>query len=215
MKTKKGLFIFMLLISGIHLNAQNFVSATSNQKQLMLEKITVASAQMKSLICDFEQTKELSMLSEKMVSKGKMYYRNDNCLRWEYVSPYVYTFVLNDKKILMQAENSQQNVIDVKSNRFFQEIIKVMLNGISGNGLTDIKSFTVNYYWSENLWRVDLEPLQKEMKKMFSTIKLTFNVKDYSVDKVEMEEQYGDKTIILLQGKQFNKAIENEKFIIN
>lgn len=215
MKTKKGLFIFMLLISGIHLNAQNFVSATSNQKQLMLEKITVASAQMKSLICDFEQTKELSMLSEKMVSKGKMYYRNDNCLRWEYVSPYVYTFVLNDKKILMQAENSQQNVIDVKSNRFFQEIIKVMLNGISGNGLTDIKSFTVNYYWSENLWRVDLEPLQKEMKKMFSTIKLTFNVKDYSVDKVEMEEQYGDKTIILLQGKQFNKVIENEKFIIN
>ncbi|MDR0863633.1 MAG: outer membrane lipoprotein carrier protein LolA, partial [Candidatus Symbiothrix sp.] len=148
-------------------------------------------------------------------SKGKMYYRNDNCLRWEYSSPYLYTFVLNDKKVMMQAENSQKNVIDVKSSKFFQEIIKIMMNGINGNGLKDIKSFTVSYYWSANQWRVQLIPLQKEMKKMFSTIKLTFNVKDYSVDKVEMEEQNGDTTTILLSGKQFNKTIENAKFIVN
>jgi outer membrane lipoprotein-sorting protein len=116
---------------------------------------------------------------------------------------------------MMQAENSQKNVIDVKSSKFFQEIIKIMMNGINGNGLKDIKSFTVSYYWSANQWRVQLIPLQKEMKKMFSTIKLTFNVKDYSVDKVEMEEQNGDTTTILLSGKQFNKTIENAKFIVN
>jgi outer membrane lipoprotein-sorting protein len=91
----------------------------------------------------------------------------------------------------------------------------MMMNGINGNGLKDIQSFTVNYYWSENQWRVNLIPLQKEMKKMFSTIRLTFNVKDYSVDKVEMEEQNGDTTTILLSGKQFNEKIADEKFIIN
>ncbi|GHT09324.1 hypothetical protein FACS189432_06290 [Bacteroidia bacterium] len=212
---KKGLFFITILIFSLNLNAQKLIPATSAQQQLMLEKITASSAQMKSLICDFEQVKELSLLNEKMVSKGKMYYRNDNCLRWEYNSPYLYTFVLNDKKVMMQAEAGKTNVIDVKSSKFFQEIIKVMMNGINGNGLKDIKSFTINYYWSENQWQVHLIPLQKEMKKMFSTIQLTFNVKDYSVDKVEMEEQNGDTTTIVLSGKQFNKAIENAKFIIN
>jgi outer membrane lipoprotein carrier protein len=211
---KKILFFWVVWGFSFSLGAQKLVSATSEQQQLMLEKIAASSAEMKSLICDFEQVKELSILNEKMVSKGKMYYRNDNCLRWEYSAPYLYTFVLNDKKIMMQAEAGKKSVIDVKSSKFFQEIIKVMMQGINGTGLKDIKSFTVSYFWSENQWRVHLIPLQKEMKKMFSTIKLTFNVKDYTVDKVEMEEQNGDVTTILLSGKQHNKTNENAKFII-
>ena len=211
---KKLLFITIFFFC-ISLNAQQLVPATLEQQQQMLEKITESSIKMESLICEFEQVKILSILEEKMISKGKMYYRNDNCLRWEYVSPYIYTFVLNDKTIMMQAENSKKNVIDVKSSRFFQEIIKIMMNGINGSGLSDTKNFSVDYYWSETQWKVHLIPLQKEMKKMFSTIKLTFNVKDYSVDKVEMEEQNGDTTTILLSGKQFNKKIENEKFVID
>ena len=212
---KRVLFFLVGLAFGVNLDAQQLVLATSEQKQWMLECITASSAGMHSLICNFEQVKVLSILDEKMVSKGLMYYRNDNCLRWEYTSPYLYTFVLNDKKIMMQAEKGKKNVIDVKSSRFFQEIIKMMMNGITGTGLSDIKNFTVSYYWSENQWRVHLIPLQKEMKKMFSTIKLTFNVKDCSVDKVEMEEQNGDATTILLSGKQFNKTIENAKFTVD
>ena len=215
MRIGKILFLVALLFLCVGLSAQQFASATPEQKQLMLRKITESSAKMESLICDFEQVKELSILEEKMISKGKMYYRNDNCLRWEYVSPYVYTFVLNDKTIMMQAENSKKNVIDINSSRFFQEIIKIMMNGVNGNGLTDTKNFSTDYYWSESQWKVHLIPLQKEMKKMFATIKLTFNVKDYSVDKVEMDEQNGDTTTILLSGKQFNKKIGNEKFVID
>jgi outer membrane lipoprotein carrier protein len=214
MKTKTVLFLVVALIFNLNSDAQNLRPATPEQQQMMLEKITASSATMKSLVCDFEQVKVLSILDEKMVSKGKMYYRNDNCLRWEYASPYIYTFVLNNKKIMMQAENSKKNVIDVKSSHFFQEIIKIMMNGINGNGLNDSKSFRFNYYWGENQWVINMVPLQKDIKKMFSTIKLTFNVKDYSVDQVEMEEVNGDTTTIRLSGKQFNKKIEDEKFKI-
>ena len=215
MTINKILFFVAISFLSLNLTAQQLAPATSEQKQLMLEKISEASTKMESLICNFEQVKELSILEEKMLSKGKMYYRNDNCLRWEYITPYIYTFVLNDKTVMMQAENNAKNVIDVKSSRFFQEIIKIMMSGINGNGLTDEKNFSVDYFWSETQWKVHLIPLQKEMKKMFSTIKLTFNVSDYSVDKVEMEEQNGDTTTISLSGKQFNKKIENEKFVID
>ena len=215
MKIKKCLFFILTLLFCVNLNAQQLAPATPEQKQMMLEKITEASAKMESLICDFEQVKVLSILEEKMVSTGKMYYRNDSRLRWEYFSPYIYTFILNDKTVVTQAENSKKNVIDIKSSRIFQEIVKIMMNGINGNGLKDIKSFSVSYFWSENQWKVHLIPVQKEMKKMFSTIKMTFNVKNYTVDKVEMIDENGDTTTISLSGKQFNKKIGDEKFIID
>lgn len=188
--------------------------ATAEQQTMMLARILAASEKMESLVCDFEQTKELSILSERMVSKGKMYYRKNGRLRWEYLSPYSYTFVLNDKKILLQTE-AGKNVIDIKSNRFFQELVKIMINGVSGSGLTDVKSFTNGYYWSERKWEVILRPVRKEMRQMFSSIKLTFNVDDFTVDSVEMEERNGDKTNIRLTDKKVNGKVEDRQFDID
>ena len=149
-----------------------------------------------------------------MESKGKLFYRNDKRLRWEYLAPYTYTFVLNERKILMQSESSR-NVMDVEASRFFRELVRVMMNGIDGNGLTDTKNYRIGYFIGENRWKVEFVPLRNEIKKIFSLIKLTFNVQDYSVDSVEMEEPGGDRTIIRLYDKQFNKPIDDEMFVVD
>jgi len=218
MKTKLYLLPLVALLSfapaKAQTKAQTFTPANAEQIPLMLEKINAASAKMESLVCDFEQTKELSILNEKMLSKGSMYYRNDRCLRWEYHTPYTYLFVLNRQQILMQAENSR-HVLDVQSSRFFQEIVQMMMNGISGSGITDTQSFRITYYRSEQQWRVDMIPLQRELKKMFSLIRLTFNLRDYSVDQVVMEEPNGDATTIVLSAKQFNRKLEDATFAVD
>jgi len=211
--------LIIVIVTGLafclSVNAQQFSAATEEQEKTMRKKIAQSSADMNSLICDFEQVKELAMLNEKMISKGRMYYKKDARLRWEYLSPYFYTFILNDKKILMRTE-STQNVIDVKSSKLFQEIVRIMMSSINGTGLIDdSKSFSADYYWGEKECMVSFIPISKEMKKMFSTVKLTFNKKDYTVDKVEMEEQNGGMTVIKLSQKRFNEEIENEKFNID
>ncbi|MDR1918504.1 MAG: outer membrane lipoprotein carrier protein LolA [Tannerellaceae bacterium] len=218
MKNKRQIAVCSVLILcasvSLNIHAQKLVPASRAEQQEMREKIGTASQKMTNLICNFEQVKELSILNDKMISKGKMYYRNDNCLRWEYLSPYSYTFVLNDKKILMQTGDSR-NVIDLKSSKFFQEIVKIMMNGINGSGLTDLKSFEASYYKKETEWEIHLLPLQKDMKQMFSAIKLTFNTKNYTVDQVEMNERNGDATLIRLFDKQFNNKIEDDTFHID
>ncbi|MDR2119763.1 MAG: outer membrane lipoprotein carrier protein LolA [Tannerella sp.] len=213
---ERKVFFLTLVIAwlyGAAIHAQ-MLPATAEQQKVMLEKIMAASEKMESLICDFEQTKELSLLSEKMISNGKMYYRKNSRLRWEYLTPYNYAFVVNDKKILLQTE-SGRNVIDIKSNRFFQEIVKIMINGVNGSGLTDLKNFTGSYYRSDKKWEVVLAPVKKEMKQMFSCIRLTFNVDDFTVDNVEMEERNGDRTNIRLTGKKQNVQIEDRRFHID
>ena len=102
-----------------------FIFATSSalaQSEVQIrQQINHAASQMKSMQCDFVQTKHLKMLNDKMVAKGKMYYRQGNQLRWEYVTPYAYTFILNNNKVLLK--NSRRNdVIDVNQNKVFKEI---------------------------------------------------------------------------------------------
>jgi outer membrane lipoprotein carrier protein len=214
MKRKDLFLLIVAFIFGATLQAQQLVPAMEEERQFMLEKIEASSAKMKTLVCDFEQTKELSLLEEQMISQGKMFYRQDRYLRWEYLSPYIYTFILNDKKILMQTEKSR-NVVDVKSSKLFQEVVKIMMSSVNGKGLTDTKNFNATYYRSEAAWKIILVPLQKEMKKIFSFIELTLNVEDYTVDQVKMEEPNGDATLIRLWNKQFNLKIDDEKFAVD
>ncbi|MDB5147108.1 MAG: outer rane lipoprotein carrier protein LolA, partial [Mucilaginibacter sp.] len=47
-----------------------------------------------SIKSDFTQEKSLSMLSEKITSKGKFWYRKTNMLRMEYTQPFSYLMIL-------------------------------------------------------------------------------------------------------------------------
>ena len=211
---KKAVLSILTFVFSATLTAQELKPVTGEQQKVMTERITEASAKMKSLSCDFEQVKELSILDEKMISKGKMNYRQESRLRWEYLEPYTYLFVLNDKKLLMQAETTR-NVMDVKSSKMFQEIVKIMMNSINGKGLTEIESFDNKYFTQGNKWVVELIPTQKEIKRIFSSITLTFNINDYTIDNVKLFEQNGDNTIITLLNKQFNKEIGDSVFHID
>ena len=214
MKTIIPLLLLLLLpLAGTR--AQTSRPVTPGEQQRVLEKIASAARQARTITCDFVQTKTLSILDETITSRGLMLYRQDNRLRWEYHAPYHSIFILDDRKILMQA-GEDRNVIDVESSKLFREIVKIMMNSVSGNGLTDARSFTARYHRdSDSTWRITLIPVQREIRKMFSVIELTFNTGNYSVDKVRMEESNGDETIIELSAKQFNATLEDEIFTID
>ena len=92
---KRLLFPLIALCLGIaSAFAQQKVDAAKVKQQ-----IAAVAANMKTMQCDFVQTKYLKMLNDKMVSRGKMYYQQSNKLRWEYTSPYTYTFVLNGNNV--------------------------------------------------------------------------------------------------------------------
>ena len=77
------------------------VAVQQQTEQTVKQKINQAASGIKTMQCDFVQTKHLKMLNDKLVSKGKMYYQKSDKLRWEYVSPYAYTFILNADKVLL------------------------------------------------------------------------------------------------------------------
>lgn len=207
---KKLIVLFMSLTLGL--------TSTSAQQKLnepkVIQQINAVASNMKSMQCDFVQTKYLKMLNDKMVSKGKMYYQQSNKLRWEYTSPYSYAFVLNGSKVLI-SKGKRNDVINVNQSKMFKEIARIMMNSVVGNCLTDKKDFKVSLAASSTDYIATLYPQQKQMQQMFQKIILHFNKAKSTVSKVELVEKKGDKTVIELKNVKTNASINGKVFSIN
>jgi len=204
----KRLLILLFVFVSVHL------SLTAQQSEAQIRQaITQAASAMKTMQCDFTQTKHLRMLNDKMTSKGRMYYQQTNRLRWEYTSPYSYTFILNDDKVLLK--NAQRNdVIDVNKNKLFREIARIMMNSVVGTSLTDDKSFKSTIATNGSEWTATLLPQRKDLKQLFQKIILHFSKKNAMVKQVELIERNGDKTVIELNNIRTNEKISADMFTI-
>ena len=206
---KKILTILVLVIG-----AMSHVYAQPTGDQQVKQEISQVAAKMKSMRCDFIQTKHLKMLNDKMVSKGRMYYQQGNKLRWEYESPYKYVFILNDSKVVLK-NNGRNDVIDVNQNKMFREIVRIMMNTVVGKCLTDDKDFKVGIETSATEYAATLIPLRKDLKQMFSKITLHFNRQKKMITQVELSEKNGDITVIELKNVQTNVSISTTMFSVN
>lgn len=206
---KRVLFSLMALcLCLLNLSAQKINEAKVKQQ------INAVASKMKTMQCDFVQTKYLKMLNDKMVSRGKMYYQQSNKLRWEYTSPYTYIFVLNGSKVLI-SKGKRNDVINVNQSKFFKEIARIMMNSVVGKCLTDSKDFKVSLTGASAEYVATLYPQQKQMKQMFQKIILHFNKQNSTVSKVELIEKKGDRTIIELKNVKSNAPINAKVFGIN
>lgn len=205
----KRFVLFTLFFSLLALS----VSAQSVNQSEVLRKINAAASTLKTMQCDFVQTKYLKMLNDKMVSKGHMYYQQSDKLRWEYTSPYTYTFILNGQKVLLN-KGKRSDVIDVNQSKVFKEIARLMMNTVTGKSLSSGKDFKVSITQTQGEWVATLLPQRSNMKQMFQKILLHFNKAQSIVSSVELIEKKGDRTVIQLRNVQKNKTISAHTFAI-
>ena len=204
---KRLLFLILILSHIIPLSAQQLT------EEQIKQKVNQTASAMKTMQCDFVQTKHLKMLNNDFVSHGKMYYQQSNKLRWEYTSPYSYTFILNNDQVLLKNKH-RNDLIDVKQNKLFREIVRIMMSSVVGNCLADDKNYKVSIATIGNEWIATLLPQRKDMKQMFQKLVLHFHAKKSVVNTVELYDKNGEKTIIELKNIRINETIPSNMFVI-
>ena len=210
--TIRYLFIFCLLACmSVGVYAQQ--SADAAESREMVAEVCAAAAEMTSLQCDFVQVKQLSLLQTALTSKGKMYYKGGDRLRWEYTSPYVYTFVLNGDRVMLKS-SEKTDVVSVRSSKMFQQIARIMLNSVTGRCLADGGDFRVTMYKGGKEWEARLVPQQKELAALFSEVCLHIDPKLRMVTVVELKERSGDTTRIEMKNVRKNETIGNAVFSV-
>lgn len=208
----KTILFTLLLVSGLIVKAQ--YPGYTVVADLGKFKSTFAAAAQKtsSIKADFTQDKNLSMLSEKITSKGNFWFKKDNRVRMEYNQPFKYLMILNKDKAYVK-DGQKESKISTKSNKMFQQINKIMIDCMQGTTL-DNADFKTRVFENKTMALVELTPVTKGMKEMFKSINVIVDKHDFSVASIQMLELSGDNTIMRFTNKELNAAIPDTLFDI-
>jgi len=209
---KQILFSFLIFLSPcISVSAQT--KLTPEQQKEIIQKIDKSASAMTAMQCQFSQTKSMKLLSREMKSEGVMYFKKPDKLRWQYTSPYDYTFILNGDKVRIKSTKSTQD-INVQGNKMFRQITSIILNSITGGGLKSTSDFGVEMYKSDKGYFAKLYPKKKEVKQIYNVIEIHFDPALTMVNMVKMEEKTGDVTLVRLNNIKTNTPVNESLFDI-
>ena len=186
---------------------------TDARKQEVIARINSAVSRLHTMSCSFVQTKHLSLLSDKMVSEGRMYYSQPDRLRWEYTSPYKYLFIFNGNKVYV-GNDSRKDVIDTNTNKIFKEVARIMMSTVTGTALSNAADFDTEAAEEKGSWVVTLVPRKKEMRRMFAKITMTFSTSASMISELSIYEKNGDRTDIKFKDVLSDAKVDESLFSI-
>lgn len=178
----------------------------------VVQKITEASKKINTIQCDIEQQKQVSMLTDKAISKGKFYFKRTNMVRIDYTKPTKNLVVMNAGKMMVQ-DDKKTSKMDMHRSKMFQQLSNIIIGSIDGSLFTG-KDFKVSYAESKTQVMVTLRPVSKTLANYLSTIELVLDKKDYTAVSLQMNEPSGDNTLLLFTNKQLNVAVADELFVV-
>ena len=203
------LMFMFAFVSCLTMSGQTKVSA--QEQAQVLQKFNKTSAALKSMQCDFVQTKKIKLLKNEMQAKGLMYFVSPSKLRWQYNTPYSYVFILNGDKVHIQSQNSSQS-IDIQRNKMFRQLSDIILQSVTGGHLSNSAEFSVEIRKNGDAYSARLTPKKKELQKLYNVIEIFFNPSLTMVQSIRMEEKTGDVTTVELRNVKTNTSVSESHF---
>lgn len=175
--------------------------------QQALSKNTSA---LQTIQSDFTQVKHLSLLSDKITSKGKFYYRKEDKIRIEYTTPFQYLLVMNGGQIMVKDEQKTSK-INTRNSKTMQSVNRIMIDCMRGSVFSNT-DFKVTAYENGADYLLSLVPANEAMKKMFKSIDVYLAKSSLDVDRLTMTETGGDYTDMDFSRTQHNVALNDALF---
>ncbi len=210
MKIKYSISLLSYLFMFVQINGQTPGVAMKDVAGFK-EKLLALSARVSTIESDFVQEKKLSVLTNKIISKGQFCYRKENNIRWEYLVPYHYLIIISNDKIFIKEDRNQKQY-DMQSNRMFQEMNKFISGCIQGDILKNEKDYKIGYFEDDKSYFVSLVPLDEKVRQMLGEVQIWFSRADLTVSRITMVESGGDYTRIDFNNKKLNTDIPVERF---
>jgi outer membrane lipoprotein-sorting protein len=210
---RKILLLFALQMVVFLATAQYTGYSTLVDADAFRNSFSKATSRISTIKSDFTQEKNLSMLAEKINSRGKFWFKKESQVRMEYTHPYQYLMVINKDRVLVK-DKQKESKINTRSNKMFQQINRVMIDCMQGTVLNN-QDFNTKLFENKSFVLIEMNPVVKGLKEMFRNIVLIVDKKDFSVLSINMTEPSGDNTLIKFVNKELNVQLQDNLFSVN
>ncbi len=200
---------FVILLFSVGVLAQQ-PELSNSEVDKFQEEVKTRASNLQTLQADFTQTKSMDMMEDETQSRGKVYFKAPELLKWEYHQPYDYK-VLFKKGELHIDDEGEKSMAKAGSNALFKKLGKLVSGSVNGKLLQQTDDFHINYFKEDNHILANIKPKDEKLNRIFSEIHLTFNAENI-VKSVKLLEESGDYTLIEFSNILLNQPIEDGIF---
>ena len=181
----------------------------------ILRRFDEVQAQVRTMTANFTETKELRLLRDPVVSKGKFYYTRPNDVLWEYTDPTPKAFLISrDELLAYYPEEKRAEKLDIS--RYQSRLLKVF--GI-GQVSEDLKKY---YELSlsepgprQGIYELILSPRRRMVRKRIEEVRFWIDSKSFLPLRMQYFEKDGDKTTLAFDDTQVNGVIDEATYRID
>jgi outer membrane lipoprotein-sorting protein len=207
-------FILMIIFFLIPFQVLGEEAGTDHSaaKDEIFARIKQASSQVRTLSGEFTQEKDLSILENAPVSKGRFYYQSPDCLRWEVYEPVAMGFIVKgDTGKRWRGKTGPAQSFNLKK----EPVIQIIAGQVFAWARGDIERLTAGYeitVMGDAPVVLKLVPLSATEKRYLEYIRLLFSPTEDYVSAIEIHETGGDATKINFIDMTINKTLPEETF---
>ena len=205
-----GCVVFCLF--GLLARAQEKGFMPVKNLEMFKASLTKANSTIQTISSDFTQTKNLSLLSDKIRSKGKFYFKKEDKVRIEYTTPYSYVLVMNAGQLMVKDEQ-KTNKINTKNSKAMQSVNRIIIDCMRGTVFQN-PDFNVGAFEDGRSFLLSLVPANESMKKMFKQIDVYMDKKTMEVHRLSTIENGGDNTDMDFTNTRHNINLDETVFKI-
>jgi len=146
--------------------SQDFRAASAEETEAILASVELSPSEVGNLKCNFTQTRRTALLDDDLVTKGRLVIDGSKTLTWEVTSPY-----------------KSKSTISLDSDKRLQAMSRK-------------NDFSKKVYVSDKEYKVEMTPLKRDLKQLFTSIEARINRSTGDVLKVVLTDAAGDTTTI-------------------
>lgn len=208
----KTILITLLLAFGISCahaqTMKKIIRMQDFESRLAKEAQTIQSIE-----SDFTQVKYLDILDEKVISKGKFYYKKSNKICMEYARPINYLIVINGSRLKIVADG-KKSVMSLSSNKMMNQMQDMLTACMIGDLSKMTSDYELEYFENTQYFLVKIKPVNKAIQSYISGIEIYLDKKDMSVHKLRLSETTTNYTEYEFSNKRFNALKDETMFSI-
>jgi len=176
------------------------------------QALAKTNAARETIASDFTQTKHLSLLEDKIRSRGKFFFRKEDKVRIEYTAPYTYLLIMNSGQVLVR-DGEKTSRISTRSSKVLQSVNRIVIDCMRGSVFRN-PDFTVTVYENSAEYLLVLSPAAEAMKQLFRQIEVHMDKQRLDVTRLTMTETGGDLTDMDFTNTRHNVALNEALFKI-
>lgn len=203
MKIKFILTILLGLIS------YSTYSQTNSLEQQFKKELQTQNKQVKSIQCQFKQTREVAVLSNKVNKEGIFYFVQPTNMLLSFEDG---DFIKMTKDWFEMKTGKNVTSKKITSNPMLKNLSSIMSACVLGNFNNIGKGFSIEYKNTNKEWVLTLKPRSGKVAAKVSHIILSFDKASMTLNLLKMIEKSGDYTAYQFYNKQLNVAIDPIKF---